>query len=47
MSLFIDTTYRSEEIELMDDFSIQGDILRDTLDQLGRINRWLGVMGLL
>lgn len=42
MSLFIDTTYRSNEEELMDDFSIQGDLLRDTLDQLGRINKWLG-----
>ena len=42
MSLFRDTTYRSEELELMDDFSIQGDLLRDTLDQLGRINKWLG-----
>ena len=26
----------------MDDFSIQGDLLRDTLAQLGRINKWLG-----
>jgi hypothetical protein len=42
MSLFIDTTYRSEQAELMDDFSIQGAVLRDTLDQLGRINKWLG-----
>ena len=42
MSLFIDTTYRSKEEELMDDFSIQGAVLRDTLDQLGRINKWLG-----
>ena len=42
MSLFIDTKYRSTEAELMDDFSIQGDLLRDTLDQLGRINKWLG-----
>ena len=42
MSLFINTKYRSTEAELMDDFSIQGDLLRDTLDQLGRINKWLG-----
>ena len=42
MSLFIDTTYRSEQAELMDDFTISGHLLRDTLDQLGRINRWLG-----
>jgi len=42
MSLFIDTTYRSTRGELMDDFSIEGDLLRDTLDQLGQINKWLG-----
>jgi len=42
MNLFLDTTVRSEEQELMDDFSIQGELLRDTLDQLGQINRWLG-----
>ena len=42
MSLFIDTTYRSNKTEIMDDFSMKGDLLRDTLDKLGRINKWLG-----
>ncbi|MBO3115300.1 methyltransferase domain-containing protein [Winogradskyella sp. DF17] len=42
MSLFIDTTYRSKESELMDDFSMEGELLRDTLDKLGTINKWLG-----
>ncbi|WP_339895627.1 methyltransferase domain-containing protein [uncultured Algibacter sp.] len=42
MSLFLDTTYRSSETELMDDFSMKGDLLRDTLDKLGNINKWLG-----
>lgn len=42
MSLFIDTTYRSQEVEIMDDFNMKGDLLRDTLDQLGNINKWLG-----
>ena len=42
MSLFIDTTYRSNETELMDDFSMKGELLRDTLDKLGNINKWLG-----
>ena len=42
MSLFVDTTYRSNEPELMDDFSIKGELLRDTLDKLGKINKWLG-----
>lgn len=26
----------------MDDFSIKGELLRDTLDKLGKINKWLG-----
>lgn len=26
----------------MDDFSMKGDVLRDTLDKLGQINKWLG-----
>jgi len=42
MSLFIDTTYRSNKTEIMDDFTMKGDVLRDTLDKLGRINKWLG-----
>ncbi|WP_400075631.1 methyltransferase domain-containing protein [Winogradskyella sp. R77965] len=42
MSLFIDTTYRSDETEIMDDFSMNGELLRDTLDKLGSINKWLG-----
>lgn len=42
MSLFIDTTYRSKDSELMDDFSMKGVLLRDTLDKLGIINKWLG-----
>ena len=42
MSLFIDTTYRSNETEIMDDFSMKGELMRDTLDKLGSINKWLG-----
>ena len=38
----INTTYRSTEQELMDDFTMQGELLRDTLDKLGNINKWLG-----
>lgn len=26
----------------MDDFSLKGELLRDTLDKLGKINKWLG-----
>ncbi len=42
MSLFVDTTYRSNSTELMDDFSMKGELLRDSLDKLGKINKWLG-----
>ncbi|MBT8271723.1 MAG: methyltransferase domain-containing protein [Bacteroidia bacterium] len=42
MSLFIDTKYRSSETEIMDDFSMNGELLRDTLNKLGAINKWLG-----
>lgn len=42
MSIFINTEYRTPKAELMDDFSIYGAELRDTLDKLAIINRWLG-----
>jgi len=42
MSLFVNTTHRSTQTELMDDFSMKGELLRDTLDKLGKINKWLG-----
>lgn len=42
MDFFINTKYRTDKEELMDDFSIGGDLLRDTLDKLENINRWLG-----
>jgi len=38
----VNTKYRSTEIELMDDFSVQGDLLKESLDQLANINKWLG-----
>lgn len=42
MDFFISTKTRSNKEELMDDFSIGGELLRDTLDKLENINRWLG-----
>ena len=42
MSFLVNTTNRSEAIELMDDFSVGGELLRDTLDKLDNINKWLG-----
>ena len=38
----ISTTYRTQETEIMDDFMLQGEELRDALDQIARINTFLG-----
>ena len=38
----IDTTYRTQETEIMDDFMLHGEELRDALDQIARINTLLG-----
>ena len=38
----IDTTFRSTEPEIMDDFSLQGDELRDALEKIAKINQLLG-----
>lgn len=42
MSLLINTKQRTDAVELMDDFSINGHVLHRTLDTLAHINRWLG-----
>lgn len=42
MSLLINTKERTDAVEIMDDFSINGKILHDTLDTLANINKWLG-----
>lgn len=38
----INTTYRTNEAEIMDDFQLEGIILQDTLDKIARINQLLG-----
>jgi len=38
----INTSHRSKEIEIMDDLDMSGDLLINTLDQIARINQWLG-----
>lgn len=38
----INTQYRTQETEIMDDFSLQGEELRSSLDQIARINQFLG-----
>ena len=44
--MFVDTTYRSKDIEIMDDLDMSGDLLIKTLDQIASINKWLGGNGL-
>lgn len=36
------TRYRSDAPEIMDDFSLEGETLRDALDKIAGINQWLG-----
>lgn len=38
----INTKYRTDASEIMDDFSMEGDVLRDALDKIAKINRLLG-----
>ena len=38
----IDTSKRSEKHEIMDDFELKGNELRKTLQDLNKINAWLG-----
>ena len=45
MSQLVNTKYRTNEEEIMDNFSIDGPILHDTLDKLAIINKWLGGNG--
>jgi 2-polyprenyl-3-methyl-5-hydroxy-6-metoxy-1,4-benzoquinol methylase len=40
--MVIDTTYRSIAVESMDDFALEGQVLRDALNKLAQINRYLG-----
>ena len=42
MSFLVDTSHRSSETEIMDDFTIKGTLFRDTLDKIEIINRFLG-----
>ena len=38
----VSTKYRSDAPEIMDDFSMEGEILRDALDKIATINQLLG-----
>ncbi len=40
--MFVDTKYRSSAPEMMDNFEMEGEILRDALDKIASINQLLG-----
>lgn len=40
--MFISTKYRSDKPEIMDNFAMEGEILRHTLDKIASINQLLG-----
>ncbi len=40
--MFINTKYRSDESEIMDDFAMEGEVLREALDKIAKINQLLG-----
>lgn len=40
--MFINTKLRTEETEIMDDFLLEGDELREALDKIAKINQLLG-----
>ena len=40
--IFINTKKRTDAIEIMDDFTLEGEILRDALDKIAKINQLLG-----
>ncbi|MFD2936810.1 methyltransferase domain-containing protein [Spirosoma flavum] len=40
--MFLSTTQRTSKEEFLDDFSLEGEELRDALDKIATINQWLG-----
>ncbi len=38
----LNTKYRTEELEIMDDFTLVGEVLREALDKIAKINQLLG-----
>jgi len=40
--MFLNTKFRTDETEIMDDFALEGEILRDALDKIASINQLLG-----
>lgn len=40
--MLINTKYRTETPEIMDDFTLEGEVLREALDKIAKINQFLG-----
>jgi len=40
--MFLNTKYRTDKSETMDDFAMEGEVLREALDKIAQINRLLG-----
>ena len=40
--MILNTKHRTNELEIMDDFSMEGEVLRDALDKIAKINKLLG-----
>lgn len=40
--MFLNTTHRTNEPEIMDDFDMKGEVLQDALDKIAKINQLLG-----
>lgn len=40
--MWLNTKYRTDETEIMDDFALEGEILREALDKIAKINQLLG-----
>jgi 2-polyprenyl-3-methyl-5-hydroxy-6-metoxy-1,4-benzoquinol methylase len=40
--MFLDTKQRTDSPEIMDDFALEGEVLRDALDKIAKINQLLG-----
>ncbi|MBX9888909.1 MAG: methyltransferase domain-containing protein [Flavobacteriaceae bacterium] len=40
--MFLDTKQRTDEPEIMDNFALEGEVLRDALDKIAKINQLLG-----
>ena len=38
----LNTKYRTDKLEIMDDFTMEGEILREALDKIAKINQLLG-----